>query len=40
MSNVIGVLKQQIDRLAAKQAKAQIGTAGRPPPNIAMRSPN
>ena len=27
MSNVIGVLKQQIDRLAAKQAKAQIGTA-------------
>ena len=27
MSNVIGVLKQEIDRLAAKQAKAQIGTA-------------
>lgn len=27
MSNVVNALKQEIDRLAAKQAKAQIGTA-------------
>ena len=40
MPNVIGVLKQEIDRLAAKQAKSQIARPERLPLNTAMRSPN